>query len=146
MTEQGAVELQKGQWATVTTKVAPNSLVISGYKLEDIIANSTLLETAHLIVGTELPSEEVLQDHPAIQDVGVAGVPDPKRGETVKAWLVLNEGYTLTREELKEWCLDKMAKYKIPTEIEIRDELPKTHVGKLLRRELVRDHAEKSAG
>ena len=90
--------------------------------------------------------EEVLQDHPAIQDVGVAGVPDPKRGETVKAWLVLNEGYTLSREELKEWCLDKMAKYKIPTDIEIRDELPKTHVGKLLRRELVREHKEGAGG
>jgi long-chain acyl-CoA synthetase len=90
--------------------------------------------------------EEVLQDHPAIQDVGVAGVPDPKRGETVKAWLVLNEGYSLSREELKEWCLDKMAKYKIPTEIEIRDELPKTHVGKLLRRELVREHTEGAGG
>ena len=90
--------------------------------------------------------EEVLQDHPAIQDVGVAGVPDPKRGEIVKAWLVLNEGYTLAREELKEWCKDKMANYKIPAEIEIRDELPKTHVGKLLRRELVQEHKEKSAG
>jgi long-chain acyl-CoA synthetase len=90
--------------------------------------------------------EEVLQDHPAIQDVGVAGIPDPKRGETVKAWLVLNEGYSLTREELKEWCLDKMAKYKIPTEIEIRDELPKTHVGKLLRRELVREHQDGAGG
>jgi long-chain acyl-CoA synthetase len=88
--------------------------------------------------------EEVLQDHPAIQDVGVAGIPDPKRGETVKAWLVLKEGQSLDQDKLKEWCLDKMARYKIPTEIEIRDELPKTHVGKLLRRELVRDHKEKS--
>jgi long-chain acyl-CoA synthetase len=50
----------------------------------------------------------------------------------------------LTQEELKEWCLDKMARYKIPTEIEIRDELPKTHVGKLLRRELIRQHGEAS--
>jgi long-chain acyl-CoA synthetase len=90
--------------------------------------------------------EEVLQDHPAILEVGVAGVPDPQRGETVKAWLVLNEGYTLTKEELKEWCLDKLARYKIPTEIEFLDELPKTHVGKLLRRELVRDHKEKTGG
>ena len=90
--------------------------------------------------------EEVLQDHPAIQDVGVAGVPDPKRGETVKAWIVLTEGATLDRAELKEWCTDRIAKYKIPTEIEFRDELPKTHVGKLLRRELVREHKEKSEG
>jgi long-chain acyl-CoA synthetase len=88
--------------------------------------------------------EEVLLEHPAVMDVGVAGVPDPKRGETVKAWLVLHEGQTLTQEELKEWCLDKMARYKIPTEIEIRDELPKTHVGKLLRRELIRQHGEAS--
>jgi long-chain acyl-CoA synthetase len=86
--------------------------------------------------------EEVLQDHPAIQDVGVAGVPDPKRGEIVKAWLVLNPDHTLTFEELKEWCQDRMARYKIPADIEIRDELPKTHVGKLLRRELVREHKE----
>jgi len=90
--------------------------------------------------------EEVLQDHPAIQDVGVAGVPDPKRGETVKAWIVLNEGARLDQAELKEWCLERIAKYKIPTEIEFRDELPKTHVGKLLRRELVREHKEKSEG
>jgi long-chain acyl-CoA synthetase len=86
--------------------------------------------------------EEVLQDHPAIMDVGVAGVPHPERGETVKAWIVLKEGMSLDQEELKEWAKDKLAKYKIPTEIEFRDELPKTHVGKLLRRELVREHKE----
>jgi long-chain acyl-CoA synthetase len=86
--------------------------------------------------------EEVLQNHPAIMDVGVAGVPDPKRGETVKAWIVLKEGMELSIEEIKEWSSDKLAKYKIPTEIEFRDELPKTHVGKLLRRELVREHKE----
>lgn len=90
--------------------------------------------------------EEVLQDHPAIQDVGVAGIPDPKRGETVKAWIVLSEGATLDQAELKEWCKERMAKYKIPTEIEFRDELPKTHVGKLLRRELVREHKETAGG
>ena len=90
--------------------------------------------------------EEVLQDHPAIQDVGVAGVPDPKRGEIVKAWIVLTEGKSLDREELKTWAKERMAKYKIPSEIEFRDELPKTHVGKLLRRELVREHKEGPGG
>ena len=89
--------------------------------------------------------EEVLQDHPAIQDVGVAGVPHPQSGETVKAWIVLKPDSELDKDELRSWCEDKLAKYKIPTEIEFRDELPKTHVGKLLRRELVREHAE-SAG
>lgn len=90
--------------------------------------------------------EEVLQDHPDIQDVGVAGVPDPKRGEIVKAWIVLTEGQSLEREELKTWAKERMAKYKIPSEIEFRDELPKTHVGKLLRRELVREHKEGPGG
>ena len=86
--------------------------------------------------------EEILQDHPAILEVGVAGVPDPKRGETVKAWIVLAEGMSLDHEDLKQWSKDKLAGYKIPTEIEFRDELPKTHVGKLLRRELVKEHKE----
>jgi long-chain acyl-CoA synthetase len=90
--------------------------------------------------------EEVLQDHPAIQDVGVAGVPDPKRGEIVKTWIVLAEGQSLDKEELKTWAKERMAKYKIPSEIEFRDELPKTHVGKLLRRELVREHKEELGG
>jgi long-chain acyl-CoA synthetase len=90
--------------------------------------------------------EEVLQDHPAIQDVGVAGVPDPKRGEIVKTWIVLAEGQSLDKKELKTWAAERMAKYKIPSEIEFRDELPKTHVGKLLRRELVREHKEGLGG
>jgi len=90
--------------------------------------------------------EEVLQDHPAIQDVGVAGVPDPKRGEIVKTWIVLAEGQSLDREELKTWAKERMAKYKVPSEIEFRDELPKTHIGKLLRRELVREHKEGPRG
>ncbi len=90
--------------------------------------------------------EEVLQEHPAILDVGVAGIPDPKRGETVKAWIVLKEGASLDKQALKEWCKDRLARYKIPTEIEFRSELPKTHVGKLLRRELIREHKEAAGG
>lgn len=86
--------------------------------------------------------EEVLQDHPAVLEAGVGGVQDPYRGETVKAWIVLNPDQSATPEELKSWCSERIAKYKVPTEIEFRDELPKTHVGKLLRRELVRQHRE----
>ena len=87
--------------------------------------------------------EEVIQDHPAVFEVGVAGVSDPARGgETVKAWVVLAPGKSVEIEELREWCKERMARYKVPTQIEFRDELPKTHVGKILRRELVRQHKE----
>ncbi|MEI7987493.1 MAG: long-chain fatty acid--CoA ligase [Chloroflexota bacterium] len=84
--------------------------------------------------------EEVISAHPKVREVGVAGVPDPYRGETVKAWIVSEENETLTIEEIVTWCKDRMAKYKVPTEIEFRSELPKTTVGKVLRRELVRQH------
>ncbi|MBN1303773.1 MAG: long-chain fatty acid--CoA ligase [Anaerolineales bacterium] len=86
--------------------------------------------------------EEALVSNPKILEAGVAGIPDPYRGETVKAWIVLQPGESMTEEEVKEWCLDKLAKYKIPTHLEFREELPKTTVGKILRRELVRQHKQ----
>ena len=87
--------------------------------------------------------EEVIMEHPKVMDVGVAGVPDAYRGETVKAWVVVKPGMRLTEEEVKTWCREKMAPFKVPTFVEFRDELPKTQmVGKLLRRELVREHKE----
>jgi len=90
--------------------------------------------------------EEELSNHPKVFEAGVAGIPDPKRGETVKAWVVLQPGETATPEELREFCKENLAAYKIPTEIEFRDELPKTTVGKVLRRELVRQHKAESQG
>ena len=86
--------------------------------------------------------EEVLMDHPKVLEAGVAGIPDPYRGETVKAWIVLKPGETATEEELKTFCKESLAAYKVPTHYEFRDELPKTTVGKILRRELVRQHKE----
>ncbi|MEP7134015.1 MAG: long-chain fatty acid--CoA ligase [Chloroflexota bacterium] len=88
--------------------------------------------------------EEALMDHPKVMDVGVAGIPDPYRGETVKAWIVLKPGETATEEELKAFCKERLAAYKVPTHYEFRSELPKTTVGKILRRELVRQHKEES--
>ncbi len=88
--------------------------------------------------------EEVIITHPKVLEVGVAGIPDAYRGETVKAWIVVKPGETVTEEEIKEFCREKMAKFKVPTHIEFRDELPKTTVGKILRRELVRQHKEKT--
>lgn len=86
--------------------------------------------------------EETIQDHPKVLEAGVAGVPDPYRGETVKAWIVLKPGEELDADDIRAWCKERLAKYKVPTEVEFRDELPKTTVGKILRRELVREHKE----
>jgi long-chain acyl-CoA synthetase len=88
--------------------------------------------------------EEVISSHPKVMEVGVAGIPDPYRGETVKAWVVVRPGESLSDEEVKEWCKERMAKFKVPTHVEFRNELPKTTVGKILRRELVRQHHEAS--
>jgi long-chain acyl-CoA synthetase len=86
--------------------------------------------------------EEVIMENPKVLEVGVAGVPDPYRGETVKAWVVLKPGETATEEDIKDWCRDHMAKFKVPTLVEFRNELPKTTVGKILRRELIRQDRE----
>ena len=86
--------------------------------------------------------EEAIIAHPKVLEVGVAGIPDPYRGETVKAWVVVKPGETLTEAEIKDFSKERLAVYKVPTHIEFRDELPKTTVGKILRRELVRQHKE----
>lgn len=89
--------------------------------------------------------EEAIMEHPAVLEVGVAGVPDAYRGETVKAWVVVRPGERLTPADIQDWCRERLAKYKVPTHVEFRDELPKSQlVGKLLRRELVRQHLEQA--
>jgi long-chain acyl-CoA synthetase len=87
--------------------------------------------------------EEVISSYPKVLEVGVAGVVDAYRGETVKAWVVLKPGETASEEEVREYCKKNMAPFKVPTQVEFRTELPKTTVGKVLRRELVRQHMEK---
>jgi long-chain acyl-CoA synthetase len=80
--------------------------------------------------------EEVVAAHPAIAEVGVAGVPDERRGELVKAWVVLRQGQAVSEEELRAFCKEKLAPYKVPSQVEFRTELPKTMIGKVLRRAL----------
>ncbi|MBS4021912.1 MAG: long-chain fatty acid--CoA ligase [Dethiobacter sp.] len=88
--------------------------------------------------------EEVLYTHPKVQEVVVASVPDAHRGETVKAYCVLKEGEEATPEEIIEFCKDKMAKYKLPTQVEFRTVLPKSMIGKILRRVLVEEERNKA--
>jgi long-chain acyl-CoA synthetase len=80
--------------------------------------------------------EDVLYEHPSVREAAVIGVPDAYRGETVKAFVSLRAGTTATPEELMAFSKQRMAAYKYPREIEIRDELPKTVTGKILRRTL----------
>ena len=80
--------------------------------------------------------EEVLATHPAVAEVGVAGVIDESRGEVVKAWIVLRTGQAASEPDLRAYCKERLAPYKVPAKIEFRSELPKTMVGKVLRRAL----------
>ncbi len=88
--------------------------------------------------------EEVLTSHPAVLEVAVAGITDPKRGETVKAWIVKREGHEgVTEQEIINWSKDQLAKYKYPRLVEFIDELPRSAAMKVLKRELVKREAEK---
>jgi long-chain acyl-CoA synthetase len=80
--------------------------------------------------------EEVMYQNPKIEDVAVVGVKDVHRGETVKAVIVLKKGETLTNEEITQFCTTHMAIYKVPRIIEFRESLPRSVVGKVLKKEL----------
>ena len=86
--------------------------------------------------------DEVFYEHPKIQEACSIGIPDPKRGENVKLFVVLKEGETATQEELIEYAKTKLATYKLPSEIEFRAELPKSTVGKVLRKELRKEYED----
>jgi long-chain acyl-CoA synthetase len=81
--------------------------------------------------------EEALAQHPAVAEVGVAGVPDRVKGEVPKAWVVLRSGASVTEDELRAFCKERLAPFKTPARVEFRRELPKSMVGKVLRRVLV---------
>ena len=79
--------------------------------------------------------EEVVLQHPDVQEVGAVGVPDEKSGEVVKV-VVVKKSESLTAEDLIHFCRERLAGYKVPKHVEFRSELPKTNVGKVLRRAL----------
>jgi long-chain acyl-CoA synthetase len=83
--------------------------------------------------------EEVLATHPAVAEVGVVGMTDAVKGEAVRASVVVREGHRTSERELRDYCRERLAPYKIPAHVEFRQELPKTMVGKVLRRALRND-------
>jgi len=89
--------------------------------------------------------EEVLYEHPKILEVCVAGVPDSYRGEIVKAFVVLRPGEEASTDEIREFAKARLAAYKVPRAVEFRDELPKTLIGKVLRRALIEEEQARQA-
>ena len=83
--------------------------------------------------------EEIITAHPAVLEVGVAGIADPVKGEVAKAWVVLKPDQQATADELRAYCRERLAPYKVPAQVVFRSELPKTMVGKVLRRALVEE-------
>jgi long-chain acyl-CoA synthetase len=84
--------------------------------------------------------EEVLFQHSAVQEAAVVGVPDPYRGETVRAYIILKQGHHATAEELTDFCKERLAVFKVPKQFIFRNELPKSLIGKVIRR-VLRDEA-----
>lgn len=102
-----------------------------------------IIASGYNVVPREV--EEVLFAYPKIVEAAVAGIPDDKRGETVKAYIVLKPGESATRDEIRAFCKQNLAPYKVPALVEFRDELPKSQVGKVLRRLLVEEELGKMA-
>lgn len=86
--------------------------------------------------------EEVLFEHPAVREAAVIGVKDKYRGETVKAYIVLKDGWQVSRSQLDVWCRERLAAYKVPHQYDFRETLPKTMVGKVLRRKLAEEELD----
>jgi long-chain acyl-CoA synthetase len=88
--------------------------------------------------------EDILFTHPKVALAAVVGIPDEKRGETVKAYIQVKPGETVTEQEIRDFCQENMAGYKRPRHIEFRDELPVSNVGKVLRRVLRDEELKKN--
>jgi long-chain acyl-CoA synthetase len=89
--------------------------------------------------------EDVLYEHPKVLEVAAIGVPVGGSDQRAKVFVVLRPGETATQEEIVDFCRERLAKFKVPKEVEFRQELPKTMVGKILRRELMQAEQEQSS-
>jgi long-chain acyl-CoA synthetase len=89
--------------------------------------------------------EAVLTEHPAVLECGCIGVPDARSGQAVKIFVVTRPGATVSSEELLKHCRERLTGYKVPKYVEFRTTLPKTNIGKILRRELEQGEAARAA-
>jgi long-chain acyl-CoA synthetase len=119
----------------IATKDEDGFYYIVGRKKDMVIAGGLNIYPAEV--------EEVLYQHPAIEETCVFGVPDSYLGEKLLAIVVLKKGASLSEKELLSWCESRVARYKVPRGIEFREALPKTIVGKILRRKLVDEFTSK---
>jgi len=87
--------------------------------------------------------DEVFYENPKVKEACAIGIPDPRRGENIKVFVVLREGEAASQEEMIEFCRGKLATYKLPTEVDFRDSLPKSETGKILRSELRKEELKK---
>jgi len=89
--------------------------------------------------------ETVVAEHPAVLECGCIGVPDARSGQAVKIFVVLREGSSLEQDDLRHYCRERLTGYKVPTYVEFRRALPKTNVGKILRRALAEEESSRAA-
>ncbi len=135
--EETSLALRDGWLFTgdIATMDEEGYFFVVGRKKEMIIASG------YNIYPVEV--EEVIYRYPGIAEVCVYGVPDAYSGESVKVAVVTKEGFHVTEQEIIEWCGGQLAKYKIPRVVEFRDQLPKSTVGKILKRVLVEEEIER---
>ncbi|MEW6350675.1 MAG: AMP-binding protein [Thermodesulfobacteriota bacterium] len=131
-TEQSFVEARGRLWYRTSDLVRQDE---DGYVYFVDRTADTIKHKGYRVSASEI--EAVLQEHPAVIESCVVGIPDEKVGQRIKAFVVLKKDVKgITGYELTKWCRGKLAQYKIPQYIEFRDMLPKSKVGKLLRREV----------
>ncbi len=131
-TEVSFVELEGRKWYRTGDIVSTDE---KGYLYFVDRTVDTIKHKGYRVSASEI--ESVLQEHPAVIGACVVGIPDPDVGERIKAFVVLKEDIKgITGYDLLKWCRERLASYKVPQYIEFRDMLPKSKVGKLLRREL----------